>query len=58
MSRLAALVPRTLGNRGFRLLMGGRSAGDLGSEMVPVAMVGLVLVEHGPLMLGLRDSPG
>lgn len=53
MSRLAAFVPRTLGNRGFRLLLGGRSAGDLGSEMLPVAMVGLVVVEHGPLLLGL-----
>ncbi len=53
MSRLASFVPQTLGNRGFRLLLGGRSAGDLGSEMLPVAMVGLVLVEHGPLMLGL-----
>ena len=48
-----SLVPQTLGNRGFRLLLGGRGAGDLGSEMLPVAMVGLVLVEHGPLMLGL-----
>lgn len=53
MPRLTAFVPRTLRHRGFRLLLCGRSAGDLGSEMLPVAVVGLVLVEHGPLLLGL-----
>ena len=34
-------------------MLGGRSIGDLGAEMLPVAMVGLVLVGHGPLVLGL-----
>ncbi|GHC81701.1 hypothetical protein GCM10007079_21930 [Nocardiopsis terrae] len=53
MPRRALPVPRALRHRNLRLLLGGRGAGDLGSEMLPVAMVGLVLVDHGPLMLGL-----
>ena len=46
-------LPQTLRNRGFRLFLCGRGVDDLGSEMLPVALVALVLVEHGPLMLGL-----
>ncbi|SIO89250.1 MFS transporter [Nocardiopsis sp. JB363] len=46
-------VPGALRHRRLRLLLAGRSLGDLGAEMLPVAMVGLVLVEHGPLLLGL-----
>ncbi|MFE9244125.1 MFS transporter [Nocardiopsis sp. NPDC006938] len=53
MPRPRALLPRSLDHRGFRLLLCGRGAGDLGSEMLPVAMVGLVLIDHGPLVLGL-----
>ncbi|MGW9553362.1 hypothetical protein ACWGSK_02555 [Nocardiopsis sp. NPDC055551] len=46
-------VPGALRHRRLRLLPAGRGLGDLGAEMLPVAMVGLVLVEHGPLLLGL-----
>ncbi|OOC57076.1 hypothetical protein NOSIN_07790 [Nocardiopsis sinuspersici] len=45
--------PPSLRHRGFRFFLGGGGAGELGSEMLPVAMVGLVLAEHGPLVLGL-----
>ncbi|MFD6951595.1 hypothetical protein A6A08_17235 [Nocardiopsis sp. TSRI0078] len=45
--------PPSLRHRGFRLFLVGRCAGELGSEMFPVAMVGLVLAGHGPLVLGL-----
>ncbi|WP_232833041.1 hypothetical protein [Nocardiopsis sp. TNDT3] len=47
-----ALHP-TLRHRGFGLLLAGGGSGELGSAMLPVAVVGLVLAGHGPLLLGL-----
>lgn len=49
----ARALPPTLRHRGFRLLLAGRGADELGSAMLPVAVVGLVLAGHGPLLLGL-----
>jgi MFS family permease len=49
----ARALPPTLRHRGFGLLLAGRGASELGSAMLPVAMVGLVLAGHGPLLLGL-----
>ncbi|WP_370012611.1 hypothetical protein UIS43_05160 [Nocardiopsis sp. LDBS0036] len=46
-------LPPTLRHRGFGLLLAGRGSGELGSAMLPVAVVGLVLAGHGPLLLGL-----
>nr|WP_040684199.1 MFS transporter [Nocardiopsis halotolerans] len=46
-------LPESLRHRGFRTFLTARGASELGSEMLPVALVGLVLAEHGPLVLGL-----
>jgi MFS-type transporter involved in bile tolerance (Atg22 family) len=39
----ARALPPTLRHRGFGLLLAGRGASELGSAMLPVAVVGLVL---------------
>lgn len=59
---MRSLSSGALGNTRFRLLLTGQTISELGSAMFPVALVGLVLVEHGPgtvgLLLAVRAATG